>query len=227
MQHLAYPEKGLTLVELLIVIAIMGVVFAGIYNTFQAQEKAYVLQDRVAEMNQNARIALEFMSRDIRGAACDPRKMLWHPGADAGIKKATEDTIVFTQDVRTSPNCTPGSGSDGQISCSGEQVGYRLRNNRIERCSGSSNSDNCSIWQPFVDRVSQLRFRYIYANGNSSDVVGLPNDAVEGQTFQDIREIQMAVTSERRPGFATAFSSRTLTSKVQVRNLALNRAVSR
>ncbi len=61
-------KKGFTLVELLIAMAITGIVAGAIFTAFQSQQKSYLIQDQVTEMQQNLRAAMDIMVRDIRMA---------------------------------------------------------------------------------------------------------------------------------------------------------------
>lgn len=64
-------RKGITLIELLIALAICGMVMAGIYKVFIAQSKAYTVQDQVTEVQQSVRSAMEILLRDLRMAGFD------------------------------------------------------------------------------------------------------------------------------------------------------------
>ena len=64
-------KKGITLIELLVALAIGGIIIAGIYRVFIAQGKAYVVQDQVVETQQNIRSAMEILLRDLRMAGFD------------------------------------------------------------------------------------------------------------------------------------------------------------
>jgi prepilin-type N-terminal cleavage/methylation domain-containing protein len=64
-------EKGVTLIELLIVMVIAVLLVGGIYRLFIAQSKAYAVQDQVVEVQQNIRIAMEILLRDLRMAGFD------------------------------------------------------------------------------------------------------------------------------------------------------------
>ncbi len=213
-----HDQRGFTLIELMITVVIVGMVLVGINNTFQAQEQAYVVQDRVAEMNQNARVALEIMSRDIRNAAYDPTKndptsSKFGTGSGAKIQTATATSVVFTQDQ-------DGSGS---VDASREWLGYRYDSgdSEIEQCSGTA---SCT-WNPMVDDVQSLQFRYVYEDGGSSDAAsaGMPNDgdADISNDFEDIREVEIQIVAQRKGGSIQTLLTKTLTSRVQVRNLAL------
>jgi len=61
-------ERGFTLVELLVAMAISGIVMAAVYTAFVTQQKSYTVQDQVAEMQQNARVGLDMIAREVRMA---------------------------------------------------------------------------------------------------------------------------------------------------------------
>jgi len=102
-------SKGLTLIELLIAMAISGIIMAGIYSAFTTQQDSYFIQDQVAEMQQNIRAGLYIMTSDIRMAGFDPTS-----NANAGIVTATSGRFGFTQDIN----------EDGDTADSGESVTY-------------------------------------------------------------------------------------------------------
>jgi prepilin-type N-terminal cleavage/methylation domain-containing protein len=61
-------SKGVTLIELLIALLISAIIIAGIYRTFIHQQKTYATQEQVADMQQNVRVAINRMMREIRMA---------------------------------------------------------------------------------------------------------------------------------------------------------------
>lgn len=61
-------NKGFTLVEILVSLAILGIVLAGIYSVYNMQHKSYIVQEQVAEMQQSERVALQMITRDLRMA---------------------------------------------------------------------------------------------------------------------------------------------------------------
>ncbi len=65
-------RSGFTLVEILVALVLAGLVSGAIYNVYISQNKSYVVQDRVAEMQQNLRVAMYMMRREIRMAGYDP-----------------------------------------------------------------------------------------------------------------------------------------------------------
>jgi prepilin-type N-terminal cleavage/methylation domain-containing protein len=61
-------EKGLTLVELLIVLALLGIVLGGIYQYFHYGYNSWMRSSAEAEQVQEARLAVIRMDREVREA---------------------------------------------------------------------------------------------------------------------------------------------------------------
>jgi prepilin-type N-terminal cleavage/methylation domain-containing protein len=61
-------KKGLTLIELLIALVLSSILIAALYRIFISQHKIYGIQDQVVDMQQNVRIAMGQMTREIRMA---------------------------------------------------------------------------------------------------------------------------------------------------------------
>ena len=66
-------ESGFTLVELLVAIGVFGVVMGVVLQVFRVNYRNYALQEDVAEMQQNVRVAKMFLARDIRMAGAGIR----------------------------------------------------------------------------------------------------------------------------------------------------------
>ena len=67
-----FNKAGFTLVELMVAIAIFGIASAAMYATYQHQQDSYLTQEQVADMQQNLRAALFFITRDLKKAGYDP-----------------------------------------------------------------------------------------------------------------------------------------------------------
>lgn len=61
-------SKGVTLIELLIALVISSILIAALYRTFVGQQKIYGVQEQVADMQQNVRVAINRMMSEIRMA---------------------------------------------------------------------------------------------------------------------------------------------------------------
>ena len=67
MRHLR-DERGFTLAELLIATAVMGLIMAGIFALQVGGQQAYLFGSNRVETQQNARVALDLMTRELRSS---------------------------------------------------------------------------------------------------------------------------------------------------------------
>ncbi len=68
MLQLAREQRGFTLAELLVVIAILGLMLAGLVSVQMQGQDTYLIGSRRVEAQQNGRVALELMVRELRSA---------------------------------------------------------------------------------------------------------------------------------------------------------------
>ncbi len=61
-------EKGFTLVELLVALALAGIVSTAIYASFNSQERVYKAQQLIVEMQQNIKSAMLIATKEVRMA---------------------------------------------------------------------------------------------------------------------------------------------------------------
>jgi len=61
-------RAGFSLVELMVAIAVGGLVVTGIYNIFTIQNQTYATQNSVTDLQQNVRLAMSVLSSDLRMA---------------------------------------------------------------------------------------------------------------------------------------------------------------
>ena len=104
-------SEGFTLVELLITVVVSMIIIIAIYSAFKVQQRSYIAQDAVSEMQQNLRAALMSMANDIRMASFDPNGT-----AGAGFIGAQADAVAFSADL----------ADDGDLDDPGEHMGYYL-----------------------------------------------------------------------------------------------------
>jgi type IV pilus assembly protein PilW len=107
---IAAGAYGFTLLELMIAVALFAGISGAAYTIYGVQQRSYIRQDQVVEMQQNIRVFLYFLEKDIRMAGYDPKKT-----AGTGFLIAKPAEIAFTADLGRprSPavNCA-GAGCD-------------------------------------------------------------------------------------------------------------------
>ncbi len=79
-------DKGFTVVELLISMAIVGIVLTGIYGLVVTSSRFYLAQNSIVAMQADARAAMDFMTRELRSAYLTPT---------ISTTIAANDTITF------------------------------------------------------------------------------------------------------------------------------------
>lgn len=87
-------EKAFTLVELMITVAISIIVAGAITWVYVSQQRIYNEQEKVAEMQQNIRAALDMLATEIRMVGYDPTGQ-----AGSGITVASAGQFSFSQDL--------------------------------------------------------------------------------------------------------------------------------
>jgi len=122
-------EKGLSIVELLIVLAISGILTGALYQTFIGVQKTCAIQEQVVDVRQNVRCAIDRMTRELRMAGYGGNiletfgSVNTYPSLINTANGADQDfiTIVMAEEVATlSQNAASGSN---QLILSGSNPG--------------------------------------------------------------------------------------------------------
>ena len=164
-------NAGFTLVELMITLVIAGIISAALYATYLAQQRSYIAQEAVAEMQQNIRAAMMLMTRDIRMAGYDPMG-----GSGATIVSASVNQLRFTMDLN----------ADGDTSDANEDVTYGFGGGDADS-NGNQDDDNNADgiadagyadlgrnagggFQPVADNIQAIEFQYLDGSGATTTV---------------------------------------------------------
>ncbi len=117
------PQKGATLTELLVALAVSLVVIGAVYGVHLMQVRQQIVQEDGLAMQQNARAALDIMVREIRmagydpmgrnrdadpsndfhGITCHPAELRIHTDLNGnGVVTDERESIVYLHDAATS-----------------------------------------------------------------------------------------------------------------------------
>ncbi len=139
------------LADLLVAVAVFGVVSAGMLTVLQESLRLYTVGAARAESQQSGRVAMERLAGEIRTAGLGPR-----PEAFSAIAVAEPTRIVLHHDL----------DGDGVIAGSGETITWHLAGATLRRDAGGGA-------QPIIDGVRQLALEYLDASG---DAVAAPDE---------------------------------------------------
>jgi prepilin-type N-terminal cleavage/methylation domain-containing protein len=91
---LAVTAKGFTLIELMVTLVILGVAATFIYAVFITQHDSYIAQQDVSETQQDVRVGLDMLTRDLRAAGYGVPAGV-SLGGGTGITAASATSIQF------------------------------------------------------------------------------------------------------------------------------------
>ncbi len=186
-------SNGFTLVELMITVAISGIIIAAIYSAYITQQRTYLAQEQVAEMQQNNRAAIDMMVREIRMAGYDPTG-----GAGAGITTATSSRFTFTQDINSDGNIPTAAPFGGETITFGFSNANDPDNNGVADAGAAPlGRDTGGGFQDIAENIQAIEFRYLDATGAVTAVLA------------DIRSVQISILA--RAGQADQNFTNTMT----------------
>ena len=228
-------QKGFTLVELIVAMAVTLVVMAAIFVTYKSQQDSYVSQEQVAEMQQNLRAAFYMMARDIWMAGYDPTG-----DAGGGMVVANANNINFTMDITGGENDAinndgdsqtdePDEHYDGVITNPGDDITYSLVD-----LDGDGDLDlvrnDLSGNQILANNIDWLDFEYLDWQGNVTATLGeirsiqITLVARAGRTDREftnnrVYQNQQGTRSYTAPG--DNFRRRVLSTTIRCRNMGI------
>lgn len=135
-------QKGFTLAELLVGLAVLGLALASLATLHESGLRAYVYGSNRVEVQQNARVALERMAREIREAQALTNQT------------ATQLTIQIDWNGNGVVGEAIAVAVDGVLR--GEQVTYRLNGGALERQEPGVDANFTTV----IGGVEQLTLAY-------------------------------------------------------------------
>lgn len=162
-------NRGFTLIELMIAMAVGMVVLGAVYALVNVQSKQLQNNEQIAELHQNARMALEMMVREISMAGYNqttsptitavPRctDASWYPyGTCAGITYVATSYIGVTADLNGNGSVTTDSSNPS------ENIWYYMYWSGSGLVLGRWSNGTLS---PVVDNIEDLSLQYYNASG--------------------------------------------------------------
>lgn len=191
-------EDGFTLIELMVAMAMAGIVVSVIYSAYNIQTKIYTEQGKAAEMQQNIRAGIIFMqsearmagylSQDTNDKSCNANPAVG-PAVSPGIHTATATTFGFSMDLNDDDDCADD----------GENVTYALyTSDGIPKLGRNDNTD-AQDQQPIAENIENIEFVYIF----SPPLIGSPTTKPPTSTptaaqLDDIVAVQISILARSK-----------------------------
>jgi prepilin-type N-terminal cleavage/methylation domain-containing protein len=224
-------QDGFTLVELMVAMSIFLLILVGVFQIFDPSSRAYSTSERKLGVQQNARVAMDVMSRQIRMAGYFPENV------DVG----TANDLVAPVTLQAGTNAALVVGGDLDASCadpltttcaagSSRAFTFCLDTNGLRRIPAALGVGLCTGGDLLAESVTALSFAYFDVNGlpvpnpppagaYQLDGEGLGGALNFANTTQraSVRRVVITVTArETVPGQPA--QTYTLTSDVRLRN---------
>lgn len=199
-------QRGFTLAELLVAIAIMGLVMLGLLTLLKTGNESYLTGSNQVEAQSAARVALERMSQEIRQAGVNPRGVTtFNPIVSAG---ACPNANAPTATALMIQSDGDGDGVIGGTEC----VLYQLNGTNLQRRDFSVDATP----QTIIGGAQALTFTYFDVAGCQLGQGGCPALAAA-----NVFSVQIAITTqpEIQPAiFQAGRVAVTMMDRVRLRN---------
>jgi len=232
-------SRGFSLVEVLVALAIFGVVMGSIYSLYINQSQSAMIQEEVVTLQKNLRAAVYFMERDLRMAGYNPTQA---SGMGLGEDVDCDGTDDAAQNDNTATAMTDESAKirfkgaqtgsltftldldgDGDTCDAEETVSYTLNDpthDRLIRRNGS----------PAAENIEAILLEYLTAGGTAAATIGEIRQVVvtavartanpdpnytDGNSYQSL----LGTTVFTVPTGAEHFRRQLLSTRVECRNL--------
>lgn len=207
-------EWGFTLAEALIAAAVGSIILLGLYLSYDVNQATFIRGEQQTDLQQNARIAMDRIVRELRLAGSDSQSPPIIPAPCAtGIQSATASSVSFIANVDS-------DGTTEKVEYTHDTVSspQKIRREKWPTLAGPDCTTDWSASggaQPLAERVTGLTFAYF----NDADVClgGVctppPND-VPAASLSDIRRVSVTITTADTQ---TGSGARNFTLRAEVR----------
>lgn len=146
-------NSGFSLIELLVAMGIGMVVLAAVTTTFMSQTRFYSAQEQINQMEQNARGALDLITRELKMAGYKP--------AGGGFYGVTYNAseLLIQADLDSSGAISTSSSANEQIT-----YAYDATNQQITRKVGTGTAE------VLAENITAFTFSYLDSSGTATTV---------------------------------------------------------
>jgi type IV pilus assembly protein PilW len=163
-------EKGFTLVELLVALAITGIISTAMGSVYIRNLHVYTDQTAAVHVQQTLRATLNYLVRQTRMAGYagtnsdgDPDPTNANDADNAGIDTATEGRLQLSADFDNSGNLTDSGGENIDIKLRDDADGDGVIDDALNDNSGSNLTiqfNNQGGYQTVAEHIAAISFTY-------------------------------------------------------------------
>lgn len=147
---IAMNQKGVTLVELMVVVALSAIIGISAMNMFTLSNRTFLDQNRVVDVQREGRLVMDYVAKVIREAGLNPLNGDFkgvYPGFNLG-------EIIVDRDL----------DFDGVLDAK-EVISFKRSGPILQRGFNVGGSDVPSEWHQIARNIIDFRFEYYDASG--------------------------------------------------------------
>lgn len=208
-------SQGLTLVELMIVMALSIMLMGAAYLAYQTQHASSTVQHQVAQVQQDLRAAMDIITRDIRnaGAQSPTANTTVLPVEAVTVDSTGLDNITLMMDLGDGLGGEPNDSIDDE----NEHVFYYLHGQDLVRIDYNGVGR-----QIIAQNVQKFRLRYYSYDEDTASSLEIPLASLPGNADRiDYIDVSMTVRSQNRDPDTNEYLTRTLNRRIKLRNSGL------
>ena len=180
--------RGFTLVELMVVVLLTAIAVIAIYRGYTAFSHSADAQEQIIEMQQNLRIGMYMLEKDLRRAGMNEEE-----DDTAGFTIAAADTLEFTMDLGGTTSgtyedikpCIGNHEGDSDVLDSCEMLTYAILDpdgDSIFSLYRNDENDNPGVnGDVIISNLDALNFVYLDEDGLNIDPDTTPDDPADGR----------------------------------------------
>ncbi len=213
-------EAGFSLIEVMVAMAILGIVLTGVVAMFTSTGRYHTGQEMSVELAQDIRSAKNLMVDEIRSAGCNPEDKI-----RVGFQIDTDDrfntdanSIHFTRDIDN------GDGDefyepDGDVDDTNENIRYYRIDAGGNILAAGDNTLGTLVrntgggGQPVANNIIDLQFQYY----DSSNTLIAPATMTSETVLDTIRTVEVIITGQVQNPNRVSAGTRTWTQQFRIR----------
>ena len=200
-------QRGFTLMELLIAAAILGPFVIGLFHIVETMQGAYSKGEGRADLQQDARIVMARIVRELRFGGLDPSGVIPQLPVRAVIQTAETSRIAFVGD-------TNGDGRSKKIEYRLDLSAARPVFRRQQWSTWTNGWSSTNGAQPVAEGIATVEFTYYGADGTAIALGEL------SARLGEIRRVGIVIGAAA-PSALTLPETYRLVSEVRIRNVGL------
>jgi len=156
---------GFTLVEIMVAITLSLILLAGVGQIYVSSKESFRVQHNNAQMQENQRMAMEFLNRDIRQAGFSNTNAVVRPITNAAHNTSPDNNDALTISLLSATDCLGAATGGVAVNT------YSILNGQL-LCLGNGNPAQP---QPIADGIESMQI--LYGENTDPPVQGIPPTA--------------------------------------------------